>query len=215
MNVFKRILPVLILVVLCAGASFGDTLVVPNSYATVNGGASLAEPFNNGLKIRYQQVYASSQFSAFGGPKWIHGVYFRPDGRVGGFGHAFTQTYDKLEIHLSTTSVGPLTIGQNYVNNAGSDDTTVLNTALDGPVTISSASTGPVGGPKDFDIYIPFTKAFRYDPAAGNLLIDIKRDGTSLQLSEFDFVSPTTTVGQAYGFLSNPNGSVGRDGGLV
>jgi hypothetical protein len=214
MNPFARILSVVVVVVLCAGVSLGDTLVVPNSYAAVNGGGALSEPFNNGLQIRYQQVYASSEFSAFGGPKWIHGVYFRPDGRIGGFGHAFTQTYDKLEIHLSTTSVGPGTIGQNYVNNAGSDDTTVLNTALDGPVTISSAFTGPAGGPKDFDIYIPFTKAFRYDPAAGNLLIDIKRDGTSLQLSEFDFVSHTS-LGRAYGFLPNPNGSLGRDAGLV
>jgi hypothetical protein len=41
---------------------------------------------------------------------------------------------------------------------------------------------------------------------AGNLLMDIKRDGTSLQLSAFDF-GHNPTVGRAYGFLTNANGS--------
>jgi hypothetical protein len=121
-----------IVVVLCAGASFGDSLVVPNSYATVNGGTGLMEPFNNGPKIRYQQVYASSEFSAFGGPKWIHGIYFRPDGRIGGFGHELGE--ERLA-QSDASRAGEDGVGW---DDAGGitwimgDETTVLNTTSDG-----------------------------------------------------------------------------------
>jgi hypothetical protein len=43
-----------------------------------------------------------------------------------------------------------------------------------GSLTLSSAVTGPVGGPKDFDIFIDLDTPFIYDPAGGNLLMDIR-----------------------------------------
>src|SRR5438552_10071722 len=125
MRSLKKLLSVVVLTGLCAGVSFGNSeLVVPGGFASVEGGSSLGEPFNNGSKIRYQQVYASSEFAAFGGPMWIHGVAFRSDWE---FGQAFSQTYTSLQIDLSTTSVTPSTIGQNYASNVGIGNTTVLN----------------------------------------------------------------------------------------
>jgi hypothetical protein len=39
---------------------------------------------------------------------------------------------------------------------------------------VASAFIGPAGGPKDFDIIIPLTRGFTYDPGAGDLLLEIR-----------------------------------------
>src|SRR5262249_31928739 len=40
-------------------------------------------------------------------------------------------------------------------------------------VLLSTQNTGPVEGPKDFDIVVHFTTPFIYNPAEGNLLLDV------------------------------------------
>ena len=51
----------------------------------------------------------------------------------------------------------------NFANNVGADDTIVHS----GSLFLSSAFTGPAGGPKGFDILIHLTTPFTYDPASG------------------------------------------------
>ena len=41
-----------------------------------------------------------------------------------------------------------------------------------GPITIPSTFTGPANGLKDFDVIIPLTTPFLYNPGLGNLLLD-------------------------------------------
>lgn len=140
----------------------GQSVVVPNSLESVEG--------NDGVILinvaRLQQVFAASQFSALGGPRLITGMAFRPDAGE----PAFTEINPDVQISLSTTSKSPDGLSTTLSENAGADDTVVFS----GSLTLSSASSGPLGGPNAFDIIINFTNPFLYDPAAGNLLFDIR-----------------------------------------
>jgi hypothetical protein len=149
----------------CAGL-FADVVVVPGALAGTEGGTNNTFPFDlqSGTSQRYQQVYAASEFLSSG---WITQLAFRPDG-VTGF--AFASTISNIMIDFSTTSHAPDSLSTTFANNIGLDDTTVFNGALH----LASADTGPAGGPKDFDIIIALNTPFFYNPAAGNLLLDVR-----------------------------------------
>ena len=76
---------------------------------------------------------------------------------------------DLFEIRLSTTQVNPETIGAVYDENIDSPQTLVVA----GEVTRRTAASGPDRGPKEFDMAFGFHTPFSYDPADGNLLVDI------------------------------------------
>lgn len=161
------------------------TIVVPGSDASTEGNTDNGFPFNissNALASqRYQQVYASSAFG--GGPILISGIDFRPDANVG---HAFSTTLSSIRIDLSTTSAAVDALSLTFANNLGADNTTVFGTA---PLSISSAFAGPAGGPMAFDIHIEFTTSFLYNPANGNLLLDVRNFGAG-STSQFDAENP-------------------------
>ena len=149
--------------------------VVPNNLQTTEGNEANAFPFNIGGSCmgcplpsqRYQQVYAASEFASLSGPQLITQILFRPDASLG---QAFSSTLSDIQINLSTTSAAPTGLSTTFEDNVGSDDTVVFS----GPLSLSSAFTGPVGGPKDFDIVINLLTPFLYNPSAGNLLLDIR-----------------------------------------
>lgn len=158
--------------VFTGGVSWGDTigtnvpapplLVVPNYLRTndvVFGGGTLR------VKLRSQQVYRNTEFPAQS--IRIKELRFRPD-RV--WGYAFSTVISNLQVHLSTTSKDPSGLSATYAENTGPDDTTVFS----GSLAISSQFTGPAEGPKDFDMVIPLQVPFVYNPAQGNLLMDIR-----------------------------------------
>jgi PEP-CTERM motif len=146
--------------------------VVPNAYANVEGPSGNRSPFDTVSdrlnNMRYQQVYAASEFSALSSPIKITQIAFRPDFS---FGHAFSENVSSVRIDMSTTSKSPDGLSSSFLANTGADDTVVFSA---GPLTISSAFTGPSSGPKDFDIIITFATPFIYNPANGNLLLDIQ-----------------------------------------
>ena len=160
------------------------TIVVPNSASTTEGDINNSYPFNLtafGLSSqRYQQVYAASQF---GGGGLITQIVFRPDAT---FGSAFMSTLPDIQIDLSTTSAADDGLSSTFANNVGADDTIVF---ARGALTLSSAFTGPPDGPKDFDIIITLTTPFLYNPALGNLLLDVRNFGAGTT-TVFDAVSP-------------------------
>jgi hypothetical protein len=43
-----------------------------------------------------------------------------------------------------------------------------------GPLSLSSANSGPAGGPKAFDIVINLTTGFLFNPTFGNLLLEVQ-----------------------------------------
>jgi hypothetical protein len=176
------------------------TVVVPNSAATTEGDLNNSFPFNIAIiglpSQRYQQLYAASQFGGLpSGGGLITQIVFRPDAT---FGHAFTSTLPDIQIDLSTTSAADDGLSSTYANNVGADDTVVF---ARGPLTLSSAFTGPPGGPKDFDIIITLTTPFLYNPALGNLLLDVRNFGGGSTIS-FDAVSP---LGDGVSRLFNQN----------
>src|SRR5262249_15405805 len=56
--------------------------------------------------------------------------------------------------------------------------TTNEQTVFSGDATVSSSYTGPALGPKDFDILFPFTSPYTYNPANGNLVVNLIIDST-------------------------------------
>ena len=157
--------PIILLALVVASRSLALTLVVPVGLGSREGtGASgiLDET------AREQTVYAATNFPA--GTISITALRFRPNVTDYLPGEAFSSTPLYLAISLSTTTRKPGGLSTVFSANVGSDMATVLN----GAVTVSSAFTGPATGPKAFDITIPLSHPFTYNPALGNLLVDIQ-----------------------------------------
>lgn len=141
------------------------TLVVPTNMLTQDstfGSGTLRGP------CRVQLVYGAALFPPE--PMAIVELRFRPDRQ---YGSAFSTTASNLVIWCSTTTRAPDDLSRTFDENVGEDATEVFN----GTAALSSAFVGPPEGPKVFDIVIPLGRPFVYDPAAGNLLIDIRNYG--------------------------------------
>src|SRR5437879_5823909 len=137
-------------------------VVVPGGYATVDGQGGSALLLE---AVRIQDIYASGFFPP--DPVTIRSIKMRPSTV---YGSAFSATISHFKISMSTTPVSPASPSLTFSNNIGPDETVVF----DGPIAVSSAFTGPAGGPKDFDIVIPLTQPFTYDRSKGNLLLEFR-----------------------------------------
>ncbi len=164
----------LVMFALNAGQAWAD-LVVPSGLASVEGNSNNGFPFNLsnfGLSSqRYQQVYSASEFS---GPFLITDLEFRPDG---GSGAAFSSTLPSIRIDFCTTAAPVDGLSATFASNCTASDTIVYGGLTGAPLTLSSSFTGPAGGPKAFDIVILLTTPFLYNPASGNLLLDVRNFG--------------------------------------
>jgi hypothetical protein len=154
---------------LIASASLATTsVVVPNSRVDVEGETNNLSPFEGGVS-RYQQVYASSQFAEINpGGAYLTQIVFRPD-TFSGF--PMTWRIPGVRIEFSTTSKTPHALDEFFANNIGPDKVLAFGP---GPLTLSTLDSGPSSGPRAFDIVIPLTIPFFYDPVAGNLLMDVQ-----------------------------------------
>ncbi len=183
------------------------TVVVPNANAGVDGNQANNYPFNittsGASNLRYQQVYANSQFGAVpSGGSWITAVSFRPGGLA--FSNA---TLASIQIDLSTTPNGPDALNPIFANNDGADDKVVFN----GPLTLSSGATG---SPRAFDIVIPLTTPFFYNPAAGNLLMDVRNADGGITSSMEEVSATNDSVSRLYNSVGPAMGQ-SDSGGLV
>jgi len=164
----KSCFALLFLLLVANGSLRAGTVVAPAGTATVEGNINNVSPFGIGVALfpsqRYQQVYSSA---AFFGVFEITDIAFRPDFE---FGAAFSTTLANVQIDLSTTSAAVGALSFTFANNVGADDTVVAS----GPLSLSSSFTGPAGGPKNFDILIHLKTPFLYNPANGNLLMDVR-----------------------------------------
>jgi hypothetical protein len=114
-------LAVVLAIASVAGNARGDSVVVPNGLANVDGNSNNTFPFHNGgSSMRYQQVFDGAAFGS--SPITITGIAFRPDL---GAGDAFTSTISNIQINLSTTSRSPDNLSTTFANNVGADDTVV------------------------------------------------------------------------------------------
>ena len=141
-----------------------DVLVTPNNMATSD--ATLGSGMLRAATYREQSIYGAVHFPS-DIALVITELRFRPDRSSG---NAFSTTIENIQVNLSTTTRNPDGLSFTFANNVGPDDTVVFS----GPLTCSSRFNGPPSGPKEFDIVIPLTTPFLYDPAAGNLLLEVR-----------------------------------------
>lgn len=163
-------------VAVLAASLQAQSLVVPGSLVSTEGNSANADPFSISMtgpgtlsSQRYQQVYDSSQFPSLPtGGVFITGIAFRIDGR---YGTSFSSTLPDIQINLSTTSAEENTMSSTFANNVGADDTVVY---MRGPLALSGTS-GSL--PRQFNVIIMLSTPFHYDPANGNLLLDVRNYG--------------------------------------
>ncbi|HYV34115.1 MAG TPA: SdrD B-like domain-containing protein, partial [Gemmataceae bacterium] len=138
-------------------------VVVPGSLATAEGVDGNANPFNinyfGNPSIRYQQIYARSEFSQ---PGNITAIRFRRDVNQ----PAFMTSGIDVKINLGYSAATVASASATFANNVGAGTTTVF----DGLLTLSSSGSGT---PNPFDIVINLTTPFYYDPTHGDLLFDV------------------------------------------
>jgi hypothetical protein len=141
-------------------------IVFPAEYENTEapGAATAGDVILDGYRM--QGIFDSSIFASLpASHQTLTGIYMRPDGLIG---TANSISYRRLTFKLSTTSVTPTNLKRVFAANVGPDEAVVY----DGPISFTTANTGPRGGPKDFDIAYQFQTPFQYDPTQGNLLMD-------------------------------------------
>ena len=112
-------------------------------------------PFGCSYNAEYQQVYNQADFS---GPITITNLEFYNTQVNGGSTSLPTGTFT---IQLSTTQVGVGTITGNFAANKGGDNTTVFSGSISQPWAFGDT------------LVINLTTPFTYNPANGNLLLDV------------------------------------------
>jgi PEP-CTERM motif len=135
------------------------TLSAPllQAQTVVSGGTGSENAFpygNNGFSYsgEYQQVYSSTVFT---GPVDITQI---------SFASATAQSYSlDLDLSLSTTSAAVNGLSTTYASNVGADSTIVFS----GTQAVTAAGTD------SFDLIFNLSTPFIYNPASGNLLLDV------------------------------------------
>ncbi len=191
-----------------AGTASANT-VVPGNLANVTGDTGNTFPFHLGSQsppqMHYQQIYAAAQFS---GPGTITALRFR---RWSGQAPFSTQGIS-AQIDLAYAATSPATISPSFATNIGGGDVTVFN----GSLNLSSSGTG---SPAPFDIVINLATPFTYNPALGNLLLDVRVFNSPFTSVFFDAAdSAQQTVMSrlfAAGDANATQGTVGVNYGLI
>src|SRR5262249_26390419 len=152
--------------------------VVPSANATTEGDTSLSVPLTStasgALGARFQQVYAAEEFPITGLPVTITGITLRADRGS----PAFSVLDSSIRIDLPTTTQAVNALSTTFSTNVGADGKVVYGgpgTPLTLTTTAASSNPGNPAAPDVFDITIPFTTTFSYNPnMGGNLLLDIR-----------------------------------------
>lgn len=157
-----------------------ERLYAPTNAAGVEGNSSLLPLGGAGIITeRFQQVYSSSLFAMFPEGVGINSFEIRGDGVSG---NAFA-TEVSIEIYLSTTFRSVDGLSRNLDENVGVDARLIRSSD---PFTIFGGGGG--GGPSEWLTLADVRdNPFYYNPAAGNLLVDIKVYSRS-RTSPFDAI---------------------------
>src|ERR1043166_5476667 len=210
----KCLAAMLLTVSLTLSRADAASLIAPNGLSGREGNTFGYYPFDGALtSMRYQQVFAASQFSLVGPAGGIiSDIGFRLDGSCQGDGG---QTIPSLQINLSTPSKGPDSLTPVFSKNVGLNDTVVHGASS---VTLLGACAGAPA--RDFSMFIHFSTPFYYNPSAGNLLMDIRNfsgspsDGSLLLLDAENVAGDS--VSHVFAFNVNaPSGSEVDSLGLV
>ena len=130
-----------------AVSSSAQNVVVPSGSSNADGntysfrGPAVDQPFT----IRYQQIYAASEFTflASQGGGWLTALHFRGDATNG---RSLGVKMPGVKLSFSTTQRAPVELSSVFSDNVGTNDTEVFSSS----------------------------KLFFYNPAAGNLMLDFR-----------------------------------------
>ena len=173
-----------------------QVIVVPNSLATNDGNTFVITPSG---PAHSQQIYDASQFGALSRPSLLTQFAWRPDTIPGASGpRLFT-----LQIRAATTTRSVAGMSTTFADNLGTNNTLVF----DGTVNVTTQNLPGPGNTRQFDYVFTLTTPFLYDPAAGNLVLDLQLDSTGPAL-QIDFVSGDPTVKE----VANSSSSTGTSG---
>jgi len=157
----KKVLATLVLCIsfLAVRANAGNIIVgLPADSGTGN-----CFPFGCAYTTEYQQVYTSSLFSSVGTIDITDLEFYNTQIDLG----ATTMNSGNWAISLSTTAADWNTISSTYAANIGANNTLVFNGNLAQAWAFGDALT------------INLTTPFLYNPAMGNLLMDVVATNTS------------------------------------
>ena len=207
-----RIAFALALAAATAAPAFGQSIVVPNSNATVKGNDT-SGPITGFSSFQDQTVINPDQLPA--GPIFITGFAYRATP-----GKGVVNITVSGNIYLSTSpnwanSTGHPLLSTTYANNVGPDDTLVMS--LDNFTLTAPGCAGP--SPCPFSNQFVFTTPFRYNKANGPLLIAIQATAFSASGSgEFDVIGCQNTncvINNVDGALGAPTGSLEASGNIT
>jgi hypothetical protein len=170
-----------------------QVIVVPNALATNDGNGSSTST-TGPASVRWSHIYDASQFGALSGPSFLTQFAYRPD-RILGQSGPRTLT---LQIFASTTSRSVAGLSTTFAENLGTNNTLVF----DGTVNLTTANLPGPGNTRQFDYVFPFTTPFLYDPAAGNLVLDLQIEANGSALT-FDTESGNPAIGKVFAFGSS------------
>jgi hypothetical protein len=146
----------------------------------------------------------ASQFTSLSAPSYLSRFAYRPNSTPGASG----PRQATLKIFASTTQRTVSTLSRNFAENLGEDYVLVF----DGTLTLSSSNSPAEGNTLQFDIVFPFTKPFLYDPAAGNLLLEVQIIESHGDAYSWDAVQGSTV---AAGVGGSTTATTGQFGSLI
>jgi hypothetical protein len=178
-----------------------QVVVVPNTLATNDGNSFVTSPTGGPTSVREMTIYDASQFGELSGPSFLTQFAWRPDTTPGPSGPRSLT----LRIYASTTSRSAAGISTTFAENHGANHTLVF----DGPLIWATANLPGPGNTRQFDVVFPFTTPFLYDPAAGNLVLEMQfsANGESIRV---DTVSGNLTINK----VVNTSSSAATTGGF-
>ncbi|MCB1127440.1 MAG: chitobiase/beta-hexosaminidase C-terminal domain-containing protein, partial [Verrucomicrobiae bacterium] len=113
--------------------------------------------------LRMQEVYGAVSFPNL--PMVLNGLAFRRDADT----PSFEDGVALLTMRLSTTATAPDAMSATFAENYGNNVVTVYS----GAIQLASPTESQPGSPAPFEIAVPFSAPYNYDPADGNLLVEI------------------------------------------
>lgn len=167
MNVLRRAFAVACLSIPASAWAAVALVVIPPPLFDVEGPSSTQAPFSTDASIcnigsRFQHIYWGDDLAT----ATIGGMAFRQDGAAAA---PASFTIPDVIVTLAETNAAAGTVGGTFAENILAGGTVVFS----GDMEINSLPVKGGGGPRPFDVVIPFDTGFDFD-ASKNLVVDIQ-----------------------------------------
>jgi hypothetical protein len=180
----------------------GQTIVVPNEFAEKDANTYNDTPSGSFSGIRNMVIFDSSQFGDLSGPTYLTRWAYRPDRLTGSMG----PSSGTMKVFASTTKRSVAGLSTKFADNLGPDNTLVF----EGTLVLTTSNMPGAGNTRHFDIVTTLTTPFLYDPAAGNLLLDVQISGGGGTSIRWDAITGNPSVRLLYANGSATVGSFGN-----